>query len=525
MRGTIALIHSKYVVLNQKKRVVESSILSYLLPDDIIEYDEIDSEIHIRRLLARKRQFFMAIVNEKDDNCVSIFSYGLPKFFRPAFPSYQKSKIGDVLIIEATIDGMLIYRSYGSIKNRLIDKQVITDLYHLNAKNAMSDIPLHYTQEGTVYYTKEFRDLSHLHTFNVDPTHSKDFDDAISIENNKIYVHIVDAHSMIPMHSKIEKQAFSHAFTLYLPEGNQNILPQELAEDKLSLVKGEPRNVITIEYSIDETFQVMSYEIYPSSIVIKERYDYADFGRSLNEFPFLVQFTQKWKKETLPVPHVKLDINENGKISNHYYETNVDQAHKIIETLMILTNMTISQHVPHKIPQRYHTKIKQEHPVVSVTDNEVVNSILTVKKYRNAVYDSHNSGHFGLKLSSYTHFTSPIRRYFDVILHRMLAGYHLKNLDAVLEHVNQREHSIDQLVTVYRTLKILDYMEIEIKDKNKPIQGYILSTTDKGVVVLLEDFLYEAFVFTTQPFTVGEKVSVMVTDVSWLTMSLKIKMI
>lgn len=528
MKGTIALIHSKYVVFNQKKRLVDSPILSYLLPNDIIEYDEIEGEIHIRRLIKRKRQFFMAIVidviDERDDNQVSIFSYGFPKFFRPSFLTPEKITVEDVVIIEATIDGMSIYRSYGSIQNRLNDKEVITDLYHLNSMGA-SNISLHYTHEGPVYYTQEYRDLTHLHTFNVDPTHSKDFDDAISVENNKIYVHIVDAHSMIPMHSEIEKQAFTHAFTLYLPEGNRNILPQELAEHELSLVKGERRNVITIEYNIDTAYEIASYEIYPSSIIIKERYDYAEFGRRLNEFPFLNQFVAKWKKETLPVPHVKLEIDENGKICRHHYETNNDQAHKIIETLMILTNMTISQHIPHNIPQRYHTKFKSfNSPVEPVTDNEMVNAILTVKKYRNAVYDSKNSGHFGLKLESYTHFTSPIRRYFDVILHRMLAGYHLKNLDDVLEHVNQREHSIDQLVTIYRTLKILDYMD-DIKDRKTPIQGYILSATDKGVVVLLEDFLYESFVFTTQPFTVGEKVSVMVTDVSWLTITMKIKMI
>ena len=521
MKGTIALIHSKYVVLNQKKRVIESPILSYLLPNDIIEYDEIEGEIHIRRLFERSRQFFMAVVNERDDNHVSIFAYGFPKFFRPSFSRCDVA-LGDVLIIEATIDGMSIYRSYGSIQNRSIDKEVITELYHLNSMDAKNDIPLHYSHDGVVYYTQEYRDLTHLHTFNVDPTHSKDFDDAISVDGDKIYVHIVDAHSTIPMHSEIEKQAFSHAFTLYLPEGNQNILPRELAEHKLSLVKGERRDVITIEYSIDDVFQVKSYEIYPSSIIIKERYDYAQFGRRLSEFPFLVQFVEKWKKETLPVPYVKLEIDDNGKICHHYYETNNDQAHKIIETLMILTNITISQHIPHKIPQRYHTKIKNDHPVIPITDNEMVNAILTVKKYRNAIYDSQNSGHFGLKLASYTHFTSPIRRYFDVILHRLLAGYHLKNLDEVLEHVNQRENSIDQLVTVYRTLKILDYME---SIKNTPIQGYILSTTDKGVVVLLEDFLYEAFVFTPRSFTIGEKVSVMVTDVSWLAMTMKIKMI
>ena len=417
MKGTIILIHSKYVVHNQKKRVVDSPILSYLLPNDIIDYEEINDEIHIRRLTQRKHQFLMAVVNQKSDKCVSIFSYGLPKCFRPSINSYDtKIDIGDVLIIEATIDGMSIYQSYGSIQNRLIDKKVITDLYHLNASN---DIPLHYTHTDKTYYTKEFQDLSHLHTFNVDPTHSKDFDDAISVEHNKIYVHIVDAHSMIPLHTQIEKDAFSQAFTLYLPEHVHNILPRDLAEYELSLVKGERRNVITIEYTIDELCQVASHEIYPSVIVIKERYDYTEFGKCLDRFPLLVQFNEKWKRGTIPVPHVAFDIGEDGRICGHRYETNIDQAHKIVETLMILTNLTVSQHIPHEIPHRFHSKLIDhfdhfDHPIFDITDNEVVNSILTIKKYRNAIYDSRNKGHFGLNLSSYTHFTSPIRRYFDV---------------------------------------------------------------------------------------------------------------
>jgi len=523
MKGTIILIHSKYVVLNQKKRIVDSPILSYLLPNDIIDYEEINDEIHIRRLAQRKRQFFMAVVNQRDDKCVSIFSYGLPKFFHPSLtsPCDTKIDVGDVLIIEAVIDGMSIYQSYGSIQNRLIDKKVITDLYELNA--ITTDIPLHYTHTDNTHYTKEYRDLTHIRTFNVGRTHSRDFDDAISIEHNKIYVHIVDANSMIPLHSEIENSAFSHAFTLYLPEHVQNILPRDLSDYELSLIKGERRNVITIEYTIDDLCQVASYEIYPSAIVIKERYDYAEFGKCLDKFPLLVQFNEKWKKGTLPVPHVVFDIDDNGKICGHHHETNIDQAHKIVETLMILTNLTVSKHIPHKIPQRFHSKLNHfDYPISPITDNEVINSILTIKKYRNAIYDSENKGHFGLNLSSYTHFTSPIRRYFDVILHRILAGYQLKNLESVLEHINNRERSIDHLVTIYRTLKILDYMD---GIKNTPIKGYILSTTDKGVVVLLEDFLYETFVFTTKVFTIGEKVNVEVTDVSWSTMSMKIKMI
>ena len=525
MIGTIALIFSKYVILNEKRFIMDSPLLYQLLPNDQVEY-VIDANqcIHIIKLVHRTKQYFMAIIHQILGDQIDLTVHGLPPFFSLHFPNSSAYSVEDALIIGADMNGFFIHQSYGSIQNRSIDKSLFLSLYQLNA---IPDTIQWSTEPAPSYYTTPFQDLTHLHTFNVDPTHSKDFDDAISIEQSSdgqliIYVHIVDANQLLPLNSEIEQHSFSNAFTLYLPEHIENILPQELAENEWSLVKGERRHVITTQYQMDANYEIVSYEIYPSVISIKQRYDYVQFNEALEkgEFQTLLNFTNRWKKATLAIPAVRITTHEDGTIHEHHHEFNNDKAHKIIETLMILTNLTISKHMP-AIPQRFHRKLYNP-PAIS-SENDIIQSILTVKTYRNAVYDPQESGHFGLGLTTYTHFTSPIRRYFDVIVHRLLAGYTLNHMEEALEYINRREREIDQLVKLYHLVKQLSYYEM---NSSKTYQAYVIRITEKGVLVLMEDFLNEVFVFTKENrYKVGDPIQVHISGISWANLSLQIKIL
>jgi ribonuclease R len=139
-----------------------------------------------------------------------------------------------------------------------------------------------------------------------------------------LYVHIVDAHHLLPVHSEIEQNAFANAFTLYLPEHIENILPAELAENEFSLIKGEQRRVITVRYEIDDKQEILRYDIYPSIITIKERYDYDGFNDALQngEFQSLVDFTTRWEKATLAIPSVRISTNDDGTIAKHHQSDN-----------------------------------------------------------------------------------------------------------------------------------------------------------------------------------------------------------
>ena len=160
---------------------------------------------------------------------------------------------------------------------------MFVNLYKEQAK--LCTIIPKYKEEVKPFYTDDFTDLTHLDTFNVDPTESKDFDDAISVCDNKIYVHIVDAHEQIKMLTDTDINSLKHSFTLYLPEQVENILPKDLAENNLSLVQGEERKTITIEYTINtDTQDIISHKIYKSIISIKRRYDYNEFNKEYNKY-------------------------------------------------------------------------------------------------------------------------------------------------------------------------------------------------------------------------------------------------
>ena len=546
-KGIISNINNNYVILNDKRFIEQTDIVNKLLPEDIVDYEITKSNtICILKINSRTPQIILGIVKKvvQNEKIVELFYPGFPKKFAPNVEFSDDYKIGNIIILEINLENCKILQKYDSIQDRSNDKNIILQLYKLNAnisnlypiyKNTMN-LSSHDDKElfsreqsscentiGKNMFTDEYKDLTHLNTFNVDPINSKDFDDAISLDENKntIYIHIVDAHEHIIPSSSIDNNAFLSSFTLYLPEHIENILPKEYAEFKLSLIKNEIRKTITFEYIIDpKTQNIMNYKIYKSSIIIKNKYNYDEFNKIIHNFPSLILFYEKWKRKTMNIPRIKMDIHyETGELTNYWFETNQDIAHKIIETLMILTNITISKHIPNIIPQRYHCKIKSEFIIENYFDNEIINAIFSIKQYRPAIYDASKEGHFGLGVSSYTHFTSPIRRYFDVIIHRLLSGVEYENLDIILEHINKREIYIEKIVKLYENLKILSFLESRL---TKIWKGYIIKKKSGGYIVLLEDLLYEIFVFDNNyNLSVKDIVNIKINSIKWLQLNVK----
>jgi len=520
LNGTIANINNKYVILNDKRFIKETNIMTTLLPNDVVEYVISDNKIIIEKIISREEQIIFGIVKNIVEQNVILTFPDLPKYFSLEIPLQKGISVYSAIIIKIGLSKIETLHIYDSIMNRKNDKDLFINLYE--EQSALCKItPKHYLSNK--HYTDDFKDLTGLNTFNVDPKESKDFDDAISIDDvlNKIYIHIVDANEQIDILSDIDLNSLKHAFTLYLPEQIQNILPQELAEDKLSLIEGKERLVITVEFTIDPlTLDIVSHSIYKSKIIIKKRYDYNEFNSCLDNFPFLAKFHNKWRRKTFNIPHVKLNIDRNnGSMINCKLEHYFDDAHKIIETLMVLTNLTISENVGKFIPQRYHSKLKDELEIKELTENNIIDSILTIKKYKPAVYDSLNKGHFGLSLNSYTHFTSPIRRYFDVIIHRLLAGIMYYNIEDMLTHINKQELYVDKLTKKYSLLKFLSFFE---KNLEKVWNGFVLSVTPVGISIILEENLFETFIFeTNSKFKIYDKVNIKIKSINWLNLSVK----
>jgi exoribonuclease R len=185
--------------------------------------------------------------------------------------------------------------------------------------------------------------------------------------------------------------------------------------------------------------------------------------------PFLEAVDAARKRHDFCIPQVAMDIRlDTGELAATRHVYNTDAAHRNIETLMVLANMLVSKHLQEraagtmaKIPQRFHTRLLGGYAAnPPATADPIVNSFLAIKSFAQASYQADASGHFGLGLTTYTHFTSPIRRYFDVIIHRILAGAEITDLEEQLAYINERERLVEELQRLYMTWKVVGRISV-----------------------------------------------------------------
>ena len=435
--GTVRLRGKKYFI-NQ----YQVSFVSLIFDKDVVEYTTSGKIAYIKRLIMRKSFRTLAITTGK--------SLNFPLCPLNEFTTKEEVSEGDRLIVEVTMDSLNIIKNYHNCRKD--DKEIIIELYK-DVSNYITPNILKIDKVGKIII-----DQTSLDTFNIDPEHSTDFDDAISIDGDHIYVHIVDIteHLEHLQHGK-DLIAFQRAFTLYLPEGNIDLFENYL---DYSLNCNMVRNVITIK--INAITDEISEPFY-STIVVKKRYHYGNFES--NKYPLLCAYINRHKiVSNISIPNGEMEIDQEGHCVKFTHVYNTDFNHKLIETLMIKFNVHISKMV--NIPQRYHKKIYNREDNASEPLN-LIDSIKELRTTSRAIY-SKKHGHDMLNLVTYTHFTSPIRRYFDIIVHNMLSGITYTNLDEMLEYLSDREYYIAQLVRLYTDWKTDDYYNSHkdtLKDK------------------------------------------------------------
>ena len=159
---------------------------------------------------------------------------------------------------------------------------------------------------------------------------------------------------------------------------------------------------------------------------------------------------------TLPSLRFTMDVASGLPISLLLEATN-DDAHSLVATAMIMANLVVSQHLAKtgiKLPNRFHDTLRGIPIQEPVTGNPVVDSFVLVKKFARAKYSVDEKGHFGLGLTDYVHFTSPMRRYADVLVHRLLAGIQYDDLEAEVEAMNRQSTAMRGYQTLYQKCKL-----------------------------------------------------------------------
>ena len=448
------------------------------------------------------------------------------------------------------------------------------------------------------------KDLRELMTVTIDGEDAKDLDDAISLsyEDGKYYlgVHIADVSNYVQENSALDREALERGTSVYLVDRVIPMLPHVLSNGMCSLNMGEDRLALSCLMTVDQKGNVIDHEIVESVIHVDERMNYTDVNKILEEHdPALC----KWYEAQVPMfhcmkeladilrekrksrgsidfdfPESKIELDKEGNpISIKPYERRI--VNKIIEDFMLLANETVAQHFywmeipfvyrthetpdPEKIMKLgtfirnfgYNIKVKtgdnEIHPKeiqkllgkIEGTPEEALLSRLTLRSMKRASYQTECMGHFGLACPYYCHFTSPIRRYPDLQIHRIIkeqlrgrmAGKRILHYEEILpevaKHSSQMERRADEAERETEKLKKAQYMVSRIGEK---FEGVISGVTAWGIYVELPntvegmvhvsrmagDYYYydeQAYEMigrdTGRTFRLGQKVDVIVDDV------------
>ena len=362
-------------------------------------------------------------------------------------------------------------------------------------------------------------DLRDLAFCTIDPNSAKDHDDAIYFDeiNNLLYVAIADVSYFVKEGSDLDKLAFKKSSTIYLPSRTLPMLPSILSENLCSLKEGQDRYAYVFKLKLDlKKLKVESSELFSGIIKNHRNFSYGRIDRVLDGKLDLYNDVEKTIFDYL-IPLYKITKNfrdsrlKNGydfrtaenrlKLKNDLLE-NIEvekstASHQLIEECMLLANIEASKKVGALGIFRIHeepdfkalsklvddvnvlgvkAKIKDNvHQTITHIQEEASKLLLRdevdeliIQSLTQAKYSSKNLGHFGLGFKSYSHFTSPIRRYSDLVLHRILKSKKLpKDLDDICTHISDQERKIDKLVWDFEDRKYARWAKANIGNEIK----------------------------------------------------------
>jgi ribonuclease R len=397
------------------------------------------------------------------------------------------------------------------------------------------------------------RDLTNEKIITIDGDDSKDFDDAVVVKkiangNYHLGVHIADVSHYVTQDSILDKEAYARGTSIYMPGRVIPMLPERLSNGICSLVPHEERLTISCDMEITPQGKIANYEIYPSVIKSYQRMTYSKINKIFlgdvdlaEEYVDLVEMfydmrnlAKVLKKNREKAGSIHFDneesyivIGEDGRVEDiRPRERGVSE--NIIEEFMLKANQVVAEHIYWlNLPfiYRTHDKPKEEKlerllrmanalglkvkakseishhelqkllQAVEGKDSEKGINLLVLRSMQKAIYSELSLGHYGLNFEFYTHFTSPIRRYPDLIVHRLLREYLFKEIKSmeVIDYYSKNMHEIashtsaSERKAVMLERDVVDMKKAEYISKyiNKRFDGIINSVTGFGLYVSL----------------------------------------
>lgn len=394
---------------------------------------------------------------------------------------------------------------------------------------------------------KDFRGTT---TFTIDPFDAKDFDDALSVMelpngNYEIGVHIADVSHFVRPGTQIDTEARKRATSVYLVDRTIPMLPHILSTDLCSLNPNEDRLSMSAVFEMNADAGIVSRWFGPTVIHSDKRFTYENAqevltnqeGEMLKELTILKALADKIRARRVAkgaiafdTPEVKVILDENGKPADIVLKERIDTM-LVIEDFMLLANEAVAEFLSAETKKTKDSSIYRVHDKPDADRIETLSQFLKVMGYElpvfagkvkgqdinalleqvvgkpeeylikvatlrsmaKAVYTTKNAGHFGLAFEFYTHFTSPIRRYPDLLIHRLVKHYAVKGefgkneyaeLDQLALHSSEREVAATEAERDSIKMKQVEYMMEHVGEE---FDAVISGVSDRGLYVELKE--------------------------------------
>ena len=427
----------------------------------------------------------------------------------------------------------------GNLSDPMVDEKIVLALYnkHDEFEEDVLEMAASFPKEVDAALYPKRRDLRHLAFCTIDPVTAKDYDDAICYipETSTLYVAIADVSEYVHPFGPIDAEAIYRSFSIYLPHRSIPMLPRILSETLCSLQPLVDRLAYTFEMKIDpSTLEVVSTDLYESLIHSHRRFTYEDIDLFLAGnlvavtqkeelvlayIPQLNDLTAKLKQERMKKGYdfrsseLEMYINENQNIVSTEFAIETP-SHALIEDCMLLANKAAASMYdrgvfriheppsPMKLQSLYQElasigifvefqgSIKETITAIQAEaeKRDLISEVdtLIIRAQMQARYAPYNTGHFGLGFERYTHFTSPIRRYSDLIVHRLLkaikagdteeGSYVLRNIESLCTSISEKEREASDIEIRFQERKFARWASTVI---GQTFKARVMQTEDQ----------------------------------------------